>query len=52
MESQNFAPQRHQITANSPIQTALEAGRKLPFILQEVFDQAITFGVALLIVTV
>jgi hypothetical protein len=25
MESQNFAPQRHQITANSPIQTALEA---------------------------
>jgi hypothetical protein len=25
MESQNFAPQRHQITANSPIQSALEA---------------------------
>jgi hypothetical protein len=25
MESQNFTPQRHQITANSPIQTALEA---------------------------
>ena len=24
-ESQNFAPQRHQITANSPIQSALEA---------------------------
>jgi hypothetical protein len=25
MESQNFAPQRHQITANSSIQSALEA---------------------------
>ena len=25
MESQNFAPQRHQITANAPIQSALEA---------------------------
>jgi putative tryptophan/tyrosine transport system substrate-binding protein len=25
MESQNLAPQRHQITANSPIQSALEA---------------------------
>jgi hypothetical protein len=25
MESQNFAPQRHQITASSPIQSALEA---------------------------
>ena len=25
MESQNFAPQRHQITASSPIQSALES---------------------------
>src|SRR6516162_422435 len=32
MESQNFAPQRHQITANSPIQSALEA------VLEVLFD--------------
>jgi GAF domain-containing protein len=52
MESQNFAPQRHQITASSPIQSALEAvsGDPLSAVQREAehalaFSQKVGFGI-------